>query len=117
MDLSRYVRERVYQISGQSIQAVLHCEDSLLSDILDRFGLDTILRSNGDGTFDATVTAEPEGLKFWAMQYLERCEILQPQRLRQELAQTLLEGWELYRSPLTSSADHQNMEGETQDER
>lgn len=113
LDLSRYVRERVYQISGKSIQAVLHCESSLLSDILDRFGLDTMLRDNGDGTFDAVVTAEPEGLKFWAIQYLERCEILRPQRLRQELAQMLLEGWELYRSSSMPLAEHQSMEGET----
>lgn len=98
MDLSRYVRERVYQISGRSISAVLRCADSLLSDVLDRFGLDTILRANGDGTFDAAVLAEPEGLKFWAMQYLERCEILQPQQLRRELEHTLFEGWELYRA-------------------
>lgn len=102
LDLSRYVRERVYQISGESIQAVLRCESSLLSDVLDRFGLDTMLYDNGDGTFDAAVTAEPEGLKFWAMQYLERCEIRQPQRLRQELACSLLEGWELYRTPTVS---------------
>lgn len=116
LDLSRYVRERVYQISGKSIQAVLRCEHTLLSDILDRFGLDTMLHDNGDGTFDAVVTAEPEGLKFWTVQYLERCEVVKPQRLRQELAQTLREGWELYRSPLPSSPAHQIMEGDTQDE-
>ena len=116
MDLSRYVRERVYQIAGTSIQAVLRCENSLLSDILDRFGLDTMLHDNGDGTFDAVVTAEPEGLKFWAVQYLERCEIRKPQRLRRELAQTLREGWELYRAPLASFDDHQMMEEEMQDE-
>ena len=109
LDLSRYVRERVYQISGTSIQAVLRCENSLLSDILDRFGLDTMPHDNGDGTFDAVVTAEPEGLKFWAMQYLERCEIRTPQQLRQELARTLRKGWELYCSPLTSADDHQTI--------
>ena len=109
LDLSHYVQERVYQISRTSIQAVLCCENSLLSDVLDRFGLDTMLHDNGDGTFDAVVTAEPEGLKFWAMQYLERCEIRKPQRLRQELARTLREGWELYCSPLTSADDHQTI--------
>ena len=116
LDLSRYVRERVYQISGKSIQAVLRCENSLLSDVLDRFGLDTMLHDNGDGTFDAVVTGEPEGLKFWSVQYLERCEIRKPQRLRQELAQTLREGWELYCAPLTSVDDHQTIEEEMQDE-
>lgn len=117
LDLSRYVRERVYQIAGQSIQVVLRCENSLLSDILDHFGLDTILCDNGDSTFDATVTAEPKGVTFWAMQYLERCEILQPLRLRQELAHTLFEGWERYRSPSAfqkSTHSRQDTEGEVQ---
>lgn len=115
LDLSRYVRERVYQISGKSIHAVLRCENSLLSDVLDRFGLDTMLHNNEDGTFDAVVTAEPEGLKFWAMQYLERCEIQKPQQLRQELAQTLLEGWELYRSAPASPENSKHTKGESLD--
>lgn len=120
MDLSRYVRERVYQISGRSIRAVLRCEDSLLSDILDRFGLDTMLCDNGDGTFDAAVIAEPEGLKFWAMQYLERCEILRPQQLRQELERTLFEGWELYRGSEAVQGrpqDGEDRKGESEDGR
>lgn len=96
VDLSRYVRERVYQISGESIRAVLRCEDSLLSDVLDRFGMGTALRDLGDGTFEASVTAEPTGLKFWAMQYMERCEVLKPDFLRLELAQIFQDGWTLY---------------------
>ncbi len=105
-DLPRYVRERVYQISGQSIQAVLLCEDSLLSDVLDRFGMETGIRSNGDGNFTATVTAEPEGLKLWAMQYMERCEIRDPGWLRQQLERAFFEGWSLYRSPDSQQDGH-----------
>ncbi len=96
-DLPRYVRERVYQISGRSIRADLLCEDSLLSDVLDRFGLETGIRPNGGGKFIATVTAEPEGLKLWAMQYMERCEIREPVWLRRQMERFFLEGWSLYR--------------------
>ena len=97
IDLPRYVRERVYQISGQSIQAVLLCENSLLSDILDRFGMETSIRPTVDGNFTATVTAEPEGLKLWAMQYMERCEIQEPGWLRRQMERFFFEGWSLYR--------------------
>lgn len=96
-DLSRYVRERVYQISGESIQASLLCENSLLSDVLDRFGMETGIRPHGDGNFTATVTAEPEGLKLWAMQYMERCEIREPAWLRRQMERIFSEGWSLYR--------------------
>ena len=96
IDLPRYVRERVYQISGQSIQAVLLCENSLLSDVLDRFGMETGIRPHEDGNFTATVTAEPEGLKLWAMQYMERCEVREPGWLRQQMERFFLEGLSLY---------------------
>lgn len=96
---------------------VLRCENSLLSDILDHFGLDTILCDNGDNTFDATVTAEPRGGTFWAMQYLERCEILHPLWLRQELAHTLFEGWERYRSPSAfQKSTHSRQKEKSKDE-
>ena len=85
------------KISGQSIQAVLLCENSLLSDILDRFGMETSIRPTGDGNFIATVTAEPEGLKLWAMQYMERCEIQEPGWLRRQMERFFFEGWSLYR--------------------
>ena len=98
-DLSRYVRERVYQISGGSIQASLLCENSLLSDVLDRFGMETAIRPRDDGTFTAMVTAEPEGLKLWATQYMERCEIREPDWLRQQMERFFFEGWSLYGSP------------------
>ena len=98
MDLSRYVRERVYQISGQSIQADLLCEDSMLSDVLDRFGLETGIRSNGDGNFVAMVTAEPVGLQFWALQYMDRCKILGPDWLRREICTLLRDGWSKYQN-------------------
>ena len=97
IDLPRYVRERVYQISGQSIRAVLLCENSLLSDVLDRFGMETSIYPHSDGNFTATVTAEPEGLKLWAMQYMERCEIREPDWLRQQMERFFFEGWSLYR--------------------
>lgn len=99
IDLSRYVRERVYQISGESIRATLLCENGLLSDVLDRFGLETYLHPNGDGNFVAMVTAEPVGLQFWALQYMERCEILEPDWLRRQMERTFYEGWSLYRDP------------------
>lgn len=82
LDLARYVRERVYPFPGEVIRAVLRCENDLLSDVLDRFGMETQLRDNGDGTFDATVFTGAAGLKFWALQYVAVCQVMEPSRLR-----------------------------------
>lgn len=96
LDLDRYVRERVYPFPGEAVQAVLRCEDDLLSDVLDRFGMETQLRSNGDGTFDAVVFTGAAGLKFWALQYVTACQVLEPDWLRREVSNTLRAGWEKY---------------------
>lgn len=96
LDLERYVRERVYPFPGAAVRATLRCEEDLLSDVLDRFGMGTQLRENGDGTFDAVVLAGAAGLKFWALQYVAVCQILEPLWLRQEIGDTLRAGWESY---------------------
>ena len=96
LDLTHYVRERVYPFPGEAVRALLHCEKDLLSDVLDRFGMETQLRDNGDGTFDAVVFTGAAGLKFWALQYVEVCQVLEPLWLRQEISDTLRTGWESY---------------------
>lgn len=96
LDLKRYVRERVYPFPGEAVQAVLRCERDMLSDVLDRFGMETQLRDNGDGTFDAVVFTGAAGLKFWALQYVPLCQVLEPDWLRKEIRDTLRTGWENY---------------------
>ena len=103
LDLARYVRERVYPFPGEPVRAVLLCERDLLSDVLDRFGMETHLRDNGDGTFDAAVFTGAAGLIFWALQYLGACQVLEPLWLRQEIGNSLQAVWENYRKdPETS---------------
>lgn len=103
LDLERYVRERVYPYPGEAIRAVLRCEADLLSDVLDRFGMETQLRDNGNGTFDAAVLTGAAGLKFWALQYVSVCQVLEPLWLRREIGEILRNGWEQYQeTPLVS---------------
>ena len=103
LDLERYVRERAYPFPGEAVRAVLRCEADLVSDVLDRFGMETQLRDNGDGTFDAMVFTGAAGLKFWALQYVAVCQVLEPDWLRREIGEILRNGWERYQkisSPL-----------------
>lgn len=104
LDLARYVRARVYPFPGKAIHAVLRCESDLLSDVLDRFGMETQLRDNGDGTFDAVVFTGAAGAKFWALQYVGGCQVLEPLWLRQEIGDSLRMGWENYRKVTEASS-------------
>ena len=104
LNLEQYVRERVYPFPGGAVHAVLRCENDLLSDVLDRFGMKTQFQSNGDGTFDAVVFTGAAGLKFWALQYVGACQILEPFWLRQEIGDSLRMGWENYRKVTEASS-------------
>ena len=108
LDLERYVRERAYPFPGGAVRAVLRCEADLVSDVLDRFGMETQFQDNGDGTFDATVFTGAAGLKFWALQYVAVCQILEPDWLRREIGEILRNGWERYQkiaSPLNKEKE------------
>ena len=109
--LERYVRERVYPFPGEPIRSVLRCEGDLLSDVLDRFGMETQLRDNGNGTFDAVVFTGAAGLKFWALQYVGGCQVLEPLWLRQEIGDSLRMGWNNYQKvPEASSGSESEQE-------
>lgn len=44
------------------------------------------------------------GLKFWALQYVPVCQVLEPLWLRREISEALLAGWEKYRKMLEATS-------------
>lgn len=46
---------------------------------------------------DAVVFTGAAGLKFWALQYVPFCQVLEPDWLRKEISDALRTGWENYR--------------------
>lgn len=57
-----------------------------ISDVLDWFGMDVILRQVNDTTAEVYARISPTAMKFWALQFGERCEVTHPKTLRNELA-------------------------------
>ncbi len=55
--------------------------------------METRLRDNGNDAFDAVVFTGAAGLKFWALQYVEVCQVMEPSWLQQEICDTLRTGW------------------------
>ena len=76
------VRKVTYAFVGEPELIRLHCDNGVLRHVLDRFGLDVQITDQGDGTFIASFTASPNGVQFWALQYLTTVEVLSPKHLR-----------------------------------
>lgn len=82
-------QDAVYAFVGKPERIVMHCDYSILDDVLDRFGTDIQLRKRDTQTFTAILTAPPRGVRFWALQFLPHAEIVEPQWLRDEIIESL----------------------------
>jgi len=87
---------------GQNRFVRLRCKTSMLNTLLDFFGELPQYSAPQDGprgeTTELTMSIAPAGVKLFALQYAGSVEVLEPEDLRQEVAQALEEALELYRS-------------------
>ena len=89
LDPVDYASKSIYMFSGEMETMVIKCYNHILDDVIDRFGTDIRISLNDDDTFNATITAAPKGVKFWALQYLPYSEVVSPQWLREEVIDSI----------------------------
>ncbi len=88
-DAKREAQDATYAFVGAPEQIVMHCDNSILDDVLDRFGTDIQLSKRDENSFTARFTAPPRGVRFWALQYLSFAEIEHPKWLRDEIIESI----------------------------
>ena len=81
----------VYAYVGKPERIVMYCDRAILDDVIDRFGTEVQIRERDENTFTASFTAPPRGVKFWALQYLPRVEVVEPAWLREEIIESLMQ--------------------------
>lgn len=83
------LKKVVYAHTGEPEQIHLHCQKSVLRYVIEEFGGDVIIEPRPDGSFDALFKAAPQGLIYWALQYLQTVEVVAPQHIRDKVIQVL----------------------------
>lgn len=78
------VKAAIYAFTGQPETVEFTCEKFLLNDVIDKFGTDVIISDLG-GLYNVRITVIPQGVKFWALQYLPYIEVKKPEWLREEI--------------------------------
>ncbi len=81
----------VYAYVGAPERIIMYCDRAILDDVIDRFGTEVQIREHDENTFTASFTAPPRGVKFWALQYLPRVEVVEPAWLREEIIESLMQ--------------------------
>lgn len=83
--LSEHMLEHVYMFSGPSARVILKVQPDGINDVIDWLGKDISIREEADYLLVDTQT-NLQAMKYWAVQFGEKVEVLAPQKLREAVA-------------------------------
>lgn len=81
-DLTGYSNNLTYMFGGENENIEIICDKSMINEVIDRFGKDVKTIKIDEDHFKLLLTAPPQGIKYWALQYLAYCEVIKPVSLR-----------------------------------
>ena len=84
-DLPKHVSEHVYMYGGKSVGAIIKCEENLMDELVDWFGKDFRILSKENGEITIHIRANEQAMFYWALQYGDCAEILEPLPLREKV--------------------------------
>lgn len=84
------VKKITYAHAGKPETVRLRGDKIALGYVIEKFGSDVTIIPDKDGEgFEAAFTASPEGILYWALQYVQHVEVLYPKSLRDEVIKAL----------------------------
>lgn len=83
VDLST-TKKIVYAFAGKPEEIILRCDDEIIGGFIDKFGTEPKITPLKSGRFEARLTAVPQGVLYWTLQYMPHVEIVSPQSMRDE---------------------------------
>ncbi len=97
MDYKRLATAMPYMYSDKPERITFLADVGIVDQIVDWFGDDVrFLKCPDEGKVEATVTASPNAIVHWAMQYIAHVEIISPESLRETVRKALEKGLEKY---------------------
>ncbi len=96
-DATDYVSKMFNMFSGEVQKIELRCSNTIIDEILDRFGCEIPLRADGDEHFVIKVEAAvSEGLISWILQYGASIKVKSPKTLANQVKENLKQVLSLY---------------------
>lgn len=87
--VKQYIKEHIYMTSGKTINAKIKVsEEKRVNDVIDWFGKDVFVQKIGDEIF-VQLQVNENALVYWALQYGEHVEIVEPFEARQKIKESL----------------------------
>lgn len=90
INLPRHMAEHIYMFSGESERVAMRIEKFLVNDVIDWFGKDVSFYDETEDEVTASVVVNLKAMRYWAMQYANHVEVLNPQKLRDQIKEDLV---------------------------
>ena len=87
--LPKHMAEHIYMYSGESVTVKFITDTNLMDDLVDWFGKDFRVKEDGNGKMLVTLKCNEQAIRYWALQYSEHIEIIEPERLRCSIREAL----------------------------
>ncbi len=85
LDLPQHMAEHIYMFAGESVRVRFKAKRKLIGDVLDWFGRDVALSDTGGDEMFVSVKVNEQAMFYWAMQYGNSVEVLEPKELREKI--------------------------------
>lgn len=84
--LPKHMAEHIYMFGGESVIVKLRAETNLMDELIDWFGKDFRITEETDNQMTVILKCNEQAMKYWALQYGNSVEILEPISLRKSVA-------------------------------
>ena len=91
LNLPKHMAEHIYMFAGESIQVKFMAQSFLAGQIIDWFGRDVKFYDDNGETVDVRVTVNEQAMIFWALQYGQHMEVLEPAELRGKIKNAVMD--------------------------
>ncbi|NLY71669.1 MAG: WYL domain-containing protein [Clostridiales bacterium] len=96
IDVYEYASNALFMFGGETETYTIQCDNSIINDVVDRFGDDIIIIDSDDETFTAVVKATTLGMRLWAIHYIEKCKVIEPEWLVNEVVEAIKKAMKNY---------------------
>ena len=87
--LSKHMEEHIYMFSGPSVQVKMRVSEHMIGALIDWFGKKFRIVQEEADKLIVSVACNKQAMRYWALQYGQYAEILEPESLRDEIREVV----------------------------
>ena len=97
LNISDYIAEHVYMFSGDSIHIKVRTTETFMDAFVDGFGKDFRVSLGEEDDIIVNLKCNPDAFFYWAMQYAQYIEVLEPESMRERIKKASMEIYRKYK--------------------